>query len=102
MFMYRNRNWNKRFSIVDLDPYGSPAPFLDAAVQCVADGGLLLITCTDMAVLCGNHSETCHAKYGSISLKSKFCHEMVCLYLKLFLRSHSPNIMLFPLFRQFS
>lgn len=25
--------------VVDLDPYGTAAPFIDAAVQCVNDGG---------------------------------------------------------------
>ncbi len=39
--------------------------------------GLLCVTCTDMSVLCGTHSESCHSKYGSMSVKSKFCHEMV-------------------------
>ena len=24
-----------------------------------------------------NHSEACFGKYGSMSLKAKFCHEMV-------------------------
>lgn len=42
-----------KYDVIDLDPYGSAAPFLDAAVQSVADGGLLCITCTDMAVLSG-------------------------------------------------
>ena len=64
-----------RFDVIDLDPYGSPTPFLDAAVQSVADGGLLCITATDMAVLCGNTPETCYTKYGAISLKTKACHE---------------------------
>ena len=41
--------------------------------------GLLCITCTDTSILCGNHSETCYAKYGSVSLKGKYCHEMVCI-----------------------
>lgn len=36
-----------------------------------------MVTCTDVAILCGNYSEVCHAKYGSISLKTKSCHEMV-------------------------
>ena len=54
----------------------SPAPFLDSAVQAVAgDGGLLCITATDMAVLCGNSPETCYTKYGSVSLKTRSCHE---------------------------
>ena len=37
------------YEAIDLDPFGSPAHLLDAAVQSVADGGLLLITATDMA-----------------------------------------------------
>ena len=76
--MYQNRQPpSSRYDVIDLDPYGSPAEFLDGAVQCVSDGGMLAITCTDMAVLCGNHSEACYAKYGSMPLKGKFCHEMV-------------------------
>ena len=31
--MYSRRKAEDRFTIVDLDPYGSAAPFLDAAVQ---------------------------------------------------------------------
>lgn len=26
--------------VVDLDPYGTAAPFVDASVQCVNDGGM--------------------------------------------------------------
>lgn len=76
MVMYENREKDKRFDVIDLDPYGSPHLFLDAAVQAVTDGGLLCITCTDAAVLCGNSPETCHSKYGSVSLRTKYCHEM--------------------------
>lgn len=76
--MYQRRHpAHCRFDVIDLDPYGSPAEFLDGAVQSVSDGGMLAVTCTDMAVLCGNHSEACYAKYGSMPLKGKFCHEMV-------------------------
>lgn len=76
MLMYENREPNKRFHAIDLDPYGSPHTFLDGAVQSVADGGILLVTCTDMAVLCGNSPETCYTKYGALSIKSKACHEI--------------------------
>lgn len=31
------------YDVVDLDPYGTPAMFLDSAVQSVADGGLLMV-----------------------------------------------------------
>jgi hypothetical protein len=47
----------KSFDVVDLDPYGTPAMFLDSAMQTVKDGGLMLVTATDMAVLCGNNKE---------------------------------------------
>lgn len=76
LLMYEKRGKKERFDVIDLDPYGSPSPFIDAAVQAVSEGGLLCITCTDMAVMAGNSGETCYSKYGSVSIKSKFCHEM--------------------------
>uniref|UniRef100_A0A8C1INE8 tRNA (guanine(26)-N(2))-dimethyltransferase n=1 Tax=Cyprinus carpio TaxID=7962 RepID=A0A8C1INE8_CYPCA len=76
MVMYEARGKKERYDVIDLDPYGSPSPFLDAAVQAVSEGGLLCITCTDMAVMAGNSGETCYSKYGSMSIKSKYCHEM--------------------------
>jgi tRNA(guanine-26,N2-N2) methyltransferase len=66
----------KLFDVVDLDPYGTPVQLLDAAVQAVAEGGLLCVTATDMAVLCGNASEVCWTKYGSYPVKNKACHEV--------------------------
>uniref|UniRef100_A0A3B4B7C3 tRNA (guanine(26)-N(2))-dimethyltransferase n=1 Tax=Periophthalmus magnuspinnatus TaxID=409849 RepID=A0A3B4B7C3_9GOBI len=76
LLMYEKRGRKDRYDVIDLDPYGSPSPFIDAAVQAVSEGGLLCITCTDMAVMAGNSGETCYSKYGSVSIKSKFCHEM--------------------------
>ncbi|XP_032939698.1 tRNA (guanine(26)-N(2))-dimethyltransferase isoform X2 [Catharus ustulatus] len=76
MLMYQSRAERAPFDVIDLDPYGSPAPFLDAAVQAVSEGGLLCVTCTDMAVMAGNSAETCYSKYGAVSLKGRFCHEM--------------------------
>ncbi len=40
MLMYEHREpHSKRFDVIDLDPYGSPAQFLDSAIQAVRDGG---------------------------------------------------------------
>ena len=39
MVMYQHKKASDRFNVIDLDPYGSPSPFLDAALQSVADGG---------------------------------------------------------------
>ncbi|VDM96716.1 unnamed protein product [Thelazia callipaeda] len=69
------RSFDKRFHAIDIDPYGSASVFLDSAVQAVADKGILMVTCTDMAVLCGNTPESCYNKYGSVGLKHKSCHE---------------------------
>lgn len=77
MLMYKaSRQIDSMFDVIDLDPYGGPTQFLDSAVQSIKDGGLLCVTCTDMAVLCGNASEKCFAAYGAASLRSKSCHEM--------------------------
>lgn len=90
LLMYKHRHPpSSRFDAIDLDPYGSASTFLDSAVQAVSDGGILLITCTDMGVLCGNHSEACFGKYGSMSLKAKFCHEMALRILLFSLESHA-------------
>jgi hypothetical protein len=37
--MYNHRTEKTRVDVVDLDPYGTAAPFIDGAVQCVNDGG---------------------------------------------------------------
>lgn len=65
------------FDIIDLDPYGSAAPFIDSAVQTISNGGLLCVTCTDLAVLCASHPETCFAKYSGLPLRGDVCHEAV-------------------------
>ncbi|KAK7271841.1 hypothetical protein RJT34_28068 [Clitoria ternatea] len=79
----------KEFDVVDLDPYGSPSVFLDSAVQSVVDGGLLMCTATDMAVLCGGNGEVCYSKYGSYPLRGKYCHEMALRIVLACIESHA-------------
>ncbi|KAM7538194.1 hypothetical protein Aperf_G00000062502 [Anoplocephala perfoliata] len=64
-----------KFNVVDIDPYGTASPFLDSAVQCLFDGGLLCVTCTDMAVLCGSATGTAYGKYGGVAIKMAAQHE---------------------------
>ncbi|KAI9070376.1 N2,N2-dimethylguanosine tRNA methyltransferase [Trametes sanguinea] len=74
--MYSHRSERNRVDVVDLDPYGTAAPFIDAAVQCVNDGGLLCVTCTDMSVLATtNYPEKCFSNYGGAPVKAEYCHE---------------------------
>ncbi|XP_045775495.1 probable tRNA (guanine(26)-N(2))-dimethyltransferase [Maniola jurtina] len=89
MLMYKHKHPSKRFAAIDLDPYGCPSIFLDSAVQSVQDGGLLLVTATDMAVLAGNSPETCYCKYGAVSLKTKCCHEMALRILLQCIEQHA-------------
>lgn len=64
------------FDVVDLDPYGSPSPFLDAAVQCVRDGGLLAVTATDLSTLCGKTTDMCFPRYRAQPIRvARFPHE---------------------------
>ncbi|CAN6479769.1 unnamed protein product [Victoria cruziana] len=79
----------KEFDVVDIDPYGSPSVFLDSAVQSVVDGGMLMCTATDMAVLCGNDGDVCYSKYGSYHSKGKYCHEMALRILLACIESHA-------------
>jgi len=75
--MYEHKDSAKSFDVIDIDPYGSSAPFLDAAVQAVSgDGGLLCLTCTDYATLCGNQSATSLARYGTVNFRTGFKAEV--------------------------
>ncbi|KAG6038886.1 hypothetical protein E4U19_007932 [Claviceps sp. Clav32 group G5] len=67
-----------KFDVIDLDPYGTAAPFFDAAVQAVRDdGGLLVITCTDSAVWAGHsYCEKAFALYGGVPVKGMHSHEV--------------------------
>ncbi|KAK5660564.1 hypothetical protein OQA88_13117 [Cercophora sp. LCS_1] len=67
-----------KYDVVDLDPYGTAAPFLDAAVQSVRDdGGLLCVTCTDSGVWASNgYPEKCYSLYGGVPLKGWHSHEV--------------------------
>jgi len=66
----------KRFDAIDLDPFGSPAPFLDSTISALKDGGLLAATATDTAPLCGVHPWACIRKYGAVPLRTEYCHEL--------------------------
>jgi tRNA (guanine26-N2/guanine27-N2)-dimethyltransferase len=66
----------KRFDIIDIDPFGSPVPYLDSAIRALRNQGLLATTATDLAPLCGVHSKACIRKYGGKPLRTEYCHEL--------------------------
>lgn len=71
----------KRFDIIDIDPFGTPIPHLDAAVKALRNNGLLATTATDMAPLCGVHAKACLRKYGGKPLRTEYCHELAVRFL---------------------
>jgi len=64
-----------RFNFVDIDPYGSPSPFINSAIMATKNKGIIALTATDMAPLCGVNKRACLRKYGGVSLGGEFCHE---------------------------
>ncbi|KAF2661162.1 TRM-domain-containing protein [Lophiostoma macrostomum CBS 122681] len=66
----------KGYDVIDLDPYGTACPFLDAAIQAVNDEGLLCVTCTDSAIFASHgYLEKTYSQYGGLPLKGEPCHE---------------------------
>lgn len=74
--MNLQRREKKFFDVIDLDPYGTAVPFLESSFNALADGGLMAVTFTDMAVLCARQPHVCYYKYGGSPLNKRYCHEM--------------------------
>lgn len=64
-----------RPGIIDIDPFGTPAPFVESALRAVADGGLLAVTATDTAVLSGLYPDVAYRKYGARALRTDYSRE---------------------------
>jgi tRNA (guanine26-N2/guanine27-N2)-dimethyltransferase len=67
---------NKRFTIIDLDPFGSPSPFIDCVLRSIEDEGLISITATDTAVLSGIYQAVCLRKYFGLSINNTYSNEV--------------------------
>ena len=78
----------KRFDFVDVDPFGTPALYVSAAVQSISPkGGLLAVTATDMPVLCGVYPKISLRRYGGFSARAPFTHEIAVRLLNGFIYS---------------
>jgi tRNA (guanine26-N2/guanine27-N2)-dimethyltransferase len=76
LFLSRHAVPRQRLDYVDVDPFGPPVPYLDSAIRALRNGGLLALTATDMAPLCGVHPRACLRKYGGQPLRTEYCHEL--------------------------
>lgn len=59
------------FDVIDVDPFGSCAEFVDSAFRAIRHNGLMCFTCTDKAALCTNVPK-CFMKYGAV-IKKMYC-----------------------------
>jgi tRNA (guanine26-N2/guanine27-N2)-dimethyltransferase len=74
-FLLEGTKEKDRFGIVDLDPFGTPARHVDCVLRAVLDGGLVSITATDTAVLCGIYPEVCLRRYYGRPLNNSYGNE---------------------------
>lgn len=65
-----------RWDWVDIDPFGTPAPYLDLAVDSVKDGGILAVTATDKAALSGVYPDVCLRRYNARPLRAPILEEL--------------------------
>lgn len=63
------------YGYVDLDPFGSPVPFLQSAIRGCRKKGILAITATDAAPLAGAQTIKCRRRYQSEPIRGYMCHE---------------------------
>ncbi len=68
-FLAGRSSRGRRGAIVDADPFGSPAPFLDCCVRALEHGGMLSVTATDLQVLNGMFPGACERRYGGIPVR---------------------------------
>jgi len=71
-FLFHNRG----FDWVEIDPFGTPLPYLQSALTSFRKEGMLSVTATDTAVLCGAHSKACLKNYGAMPIDNEYCHEI--------------------------
>jgi tRNA (guanine26-N2/guanine27-N2)-dimethyltransferase len=62
------------FDVIDLDPYGTPMPFADAAFASCRN--LVCVTATDTAPLCGAHFNSGIRSYSAIPRNTEYHAEM--------------------------
>ncbi len=67
---------NEDFDFIDLDPFGSPAGFLDAAASSIRRRGFLGITATDTSSFFGTYPRVSRRRYGRKSMNTDYNKEL--------------------------
>jgi len=75
-FFSNHSRKGERGSIIDIDPFGSPAAFFDCGIRATMHGGILSTAATDLQVLNGLFQGACKRKYGGIPVRTEYGNEM--------------------------
>lgn len=65
-----------RGAIVDIDPFGSPAKYIDCGIRATVHKGMLSVSATDLQVLHGLFKDACKKKYHGIPVKTSYSNEI--------------------------
>jgi tRNA (guanine26-N2/guanine27-N2)-dimethyltransferase len=65
-----------RGAIVDIDPFGSPAKYIDCGIRATVHKGILSVSATDLQVLHGLFKDACKKKYHGIPVKTAYSNEI--------------------------
>lgn len=64
------------FDYIDIDPFGTPVPFLDAACKRLSRDSILAVTATDTSALAGAVPKACRRKYDAFPIRCPIMHEI--------------------------
>jgi tRNA (guanine26-N2/guanine27-N2)-dimethyltransferase len=64
------------FDYIDIDPFGTPNPFLDSACQRIFRNGILAVTATDTSALAGTYPAATARKYWAAPSRTWVMHEV--------------------------
>ena len=68
-------NSEGHFDYIEIDPFGTPNPFLDTSIRALKRNGILSVTATDTSSLCGSYPSACLRKYWAKPLRNELMHE---------------------------
>jgi len=72
----RYHQLHQKFEVIDIDPFGSPRPYLAAAISALRPLSLLCLTATDMPVLVGIRRKACIKRYSAEPARTEYGHEL--------------------------
>ena len=81
-----------KIEYIDIDPFGSPAPFAFATLYTVKNGGYVAFTATDLAPLEGKYPQKLYRRYGVIGRKSIISKDIAIRNLLAFLAREAAKI----------